>query len=653
MYNSKGEDIDDAVVNTLSKNITDEDVVKYIDTLLEYFRKRHPDELIETDIKDWSWGWILEYGFKFDINSIPKLKNIASGFFPVYFMRQPYFEDPYLVKATDSDAFEVFGSFVSRIIKNKPTFNNTLKNMIKEKNKKIREDLEKNLVQKAKEFDVFDWRDKDTTERVEREKKKADKEVDDVFDNDIKNFEAVLAKEKTDWTTNFDNVIAKELESKLKESYKPKEAKAKEKNDKAIEDEKLKIAKEIEDEKTKSAKEIENKQNEETINTQNQEILDTKEIEQLAVQAIENFKNQLAKETRTRCSKTAPKQNALESKKRIIKDVEEEYNDEDENEDEEETVSGGNISDMMYLINKKYIMNSPIESPYKKTGNASKKVKKYKIIGGRVRPVKTGLASIAIDVADLVIDLWGPQIKKFFEDLWASISNAFTETARDRADKREREKQAKKAELKLMIERIIAIYKGELVIEADKVFDEVSAEIEANFDADFDAYQDMMYDRLYEKLDEIEDKLIDDLEALEDSNISKIDELQNKKEKDLDDLENEKESKMSEIEQLEAKKREERKQELLNQKQAELSAQNQFYVIPKSTASMTTQQQNKIRHEAVQQEKAKEELKEQGVVAEGAGKKNNKRAQIVKNIMAKKGLSMIEASKYVKSNNLY
>jgi len=68
---------------------------------------------------------------------------------------------------------------------------------------------------------------------------------------------------------------------------------------------------------------------------------------------------------------------------------------------------------------------------------------------------------------------------------------------------------------------------------------------------------------------------------------------------------------------------------------------------------MTTQQQNKIRHEAVQQEKAKEELKEQGVVAEGAGKKNNKRAQIVKNIMAKKGLSMIEASKYVKSNNLY
>jgi hypothetical protein len=37
----------------------------------------------------------------------------------------------------------------------------------------------------------------------------------------------------------------------------------------------------------------------------------------------------------------------------------------------------------------------------------------------------------------------------------------------------------------------------------------------------------------------------------------------------------------------------------------------------------------------------------------GTGKKINKRAEVVKKIMKEKGLKMIEASKYVKENNLY
>jgi hypothetical protein len=37
----------------------------------------------------------------------------------------------------------------------------------------------------------------------------------------------------------------------------------------------------------------------------------------------------------------------------------------------------------------------------------------------------------------------------------------------------------------------------------------------------------------------------------------------------------------------------------------------------------------------------------------GQGKPKNKRAEIVKKIMKEKGLSMIEASKYVKENKLY
>jgi hypothetical protein len=37
----------------------------------------------------------------------------------------------------------------------------------------------------------------------------------------------------------------------------------------------------------------------------------------------------------------------------------------------------------------------------------------------------------------------------------------------------------------------------------------------------------------------------------------------------------------------------------------------------------------------------------------GMGKKTNARAEIVRQVMKEKGMKMIEASKYVKANNLY
>ena len=67
--------------------------------------------------------------------------------------------------------------------------------------------------------------------------------------------------------------------------------------------------------------------------------------------------------------------------------------------------------------------------------------------------------------------------------------------------------------------------------------------------------------------------------------------------------------------------------------------------------NVSEQSEAKIRHEAFLEEKKKKDEAENYV--EGSGKKINKRAIVVKEIMAKKGLSMIEASKYVKQHNLY
>ena len=66
---------------------------------------------------------------------------------------------------------------------------------------------------------------------------------------------------------------------------------------------------------------------------------------------------------------------------------------------------------------------------------------------------------------------------------------------------------------------------------------------------------------------------------------------------------------------------------------------------------ITEQSEAKIRHDAFLEEKNRQEDAENYV--EGSGKKRNKRADVVKEIMVKKGLSMIEASKYVKQHNLY
>jgi hypothetical protein len=510
---------------------------------------------------------------------------------------------------------------------------------------------------------------------INQDKSNATKQVEQAYDSDMNNFKAELAKEKTDWTNNFNNVISKESETELRNTYETltkqsKEQSAKQitekeaKISKELEDEKIKKGKEIEDEKQKIAKEIEEEKIKKEEQTKNHEVEDSKLVEQLAVQAIENFRNQTAIQAKSRCSKTSAKQDGLKSRKNIEREVYNEYNDEDDDddEDEDENLSGGNISKMMYQINKRYIMNSPIETPHKQYGNASKKIKSYKMIGGRVRPVRTGLASIAIDIADLVSDLWGPTIKKFFEDTWNALVAEFNKPTIQQKERREKEMAI--ATKKVIAARIVALFKANLVIDADELFTKEADTYEEKFDGEFQSYQDDMYDKLDEHLDKIEDeleqmlndlqdKLDKDLDDLDDKKETEIDKIKDDKNKELDDLEDEKDAKLSEIEAIEAQKREAKKQEMLKKKQEELAAQNSFIIIPKTTSAMTTNQQNQIRHNAVQQQKAKEELVEQGVIAKGSGKKINKRAEIVKNIMSKKGLNMIEASKYVKSHNLY
>ena len=164
-------------------------------------------------------------------------------------------------------------------------------------------------------------------------------------------------------------------------------------------------------------------------------------------------------------------------------------------------------------------------------------------------------------------------------------------------------------------------------------------------DDEFDNYKDAIEDELDAYLDELQDELEEELDRLEEENDTKIDRI-----------EDETKAKISEIEKEAERKREEDKAVLIAKKNQELAQQNSFITIPQTpkTVSMTIAKQDQTRHDATQVAKAKEELRDEGnVPVEGKGKKINKRAEIVKKIMKKKGLNMIEASKYVKSHNLY
>jgi hypothetical protein len=327
--------------------------------------------------------------------------------------------------------------------------------------------------------------------------------------------------------------------------------------------------------------------------------------------------------------------------KRITEGEEE---DEEDDEDDEDDMTGGNIANIMYKINKRYIMNSPIQSSHKTSGNASKRMMVQKLYGGRVRPVRTGLAGLAIEVAELVWDLWGDQITNFFKKAGTHIRNLFKTPAQNEADRKHQEQvNAYNEYLKkqAIINRVIALYKVAMIEDADERLDKE----EDILDDEFDDYKDRIEDELDAYLDELQDELEEELDRLEEENDEKIDRI-----------EDETRAKISEIEDEAERKREEDKAALIAKKNQELAEQNSFVVIPQTpkTVSMTTAKQEETAHHTVQVAKAKEELAVEGnVPVEGKGKKINKRAEIVKKIMKKKGLNMIEASKYVKSHNLY
>ena len=410
------------------------------------------------------------------------------------------------------------------------------------------------------------------------------------------------------------------------------------------------LEKEVQEKEVEVDKEIKDKQEEEQKKTTDQHIKDIQLVENLAKLAIQNFKDKTAQETRARCSKTTAKQGAVGSISKIKEEVDDEYGDDDEDDedDDEEELSGGNIANLMYQINKRYVMNSPIESSHKTHGNASKKVMMQKVYGGRVRPVRTGLAGLAISAIELVIDLWGDQIKNFFQNVWNDVQEFFKTPAQKEHERRQREeaeRAAAEARKQVIISRIVALYKIAMIEAADELFDTQSNAIETQFDTDFDAYKDAMEAELDAYLDELQDQLEDELDELEEKADDKLDELDAKAD-----------AKKTEIEKEEERKREEDKQALIAKKNQELAQQNALMVIPpqsKST-SMTTSRRDQTRHNEIQTGKATEELKNEGnLPIEGKGKKINNRAEIVKKIMKKKGLSMIEASKYVKSHNLY
>jgi len=481
-------------------------------------------------------------------------------------------------------------------------------------------------------------------QQINTGKAKEQEVVNAAYNADLNTIKAKIAKEKEAFDKEINDVKYAKEEEELRKEYDTL---------------KIALAKKLEGEPDKrqeeADKEIAEKEQEEEEKTAKQHEEDIKFVEDLAVKAIQDFKDKTAEETRTRCSKTTAKQGAKTSINRIQEEVNDEYDDdddddEDDEDDDDDDMTGGNIANIMYKINKRYVMNSPIQSAHKTSGNASKRVMVQKLYGGRVRPVRTGLAGLAIEVAELIWDLWGDQIKNFFLNAGTngSIGSKIVQGTKTQAQKDAEQKNKEAVEAyneylkkQIIINRVIALYKVAMIEDADERLDQQ----EDILDDEFDNYKDAIEDELDAYLDELQDELEEELDRLEEENDTKIDRI-----------EDETKAKISEIEKEAERKREEDKAVLIAKKNQELAQQNSFITIPQTpkTVSMTIAKQDQTRHDATQVAKAKEELRDEGnVPVEGKGKKINKRAEIVKKIMKKKGLNMIEASKYVKSHNLY
>jgi hypothetical protein len=341
------------------------------------------------------------------------------------------------------------------------------------------------------------------------------------------------------------------------------------------------------------------------------------------------------------------------------------------------------IAKQMYLLNKRFINHNRDDAPVFRFNNA----RKAKLIGG----------SDELDTAATVFDVAGavfPPLAIIGAIL--SVINIFDEKARAEAEKKRIEEEERQARLfdswkDDTIATTVATLEGET--DEDK-FEERKREMINNmFETSKGEISQDDLDRLLEEIDDAHTRTmeqrqqildqytentkqiiieVDDLKGNYEDNIDKIDEENNKARDEIlkpfvDALkakadEYEKQAKSKEDIRVKQEEYEKKVNERLNGEYDKLDAETEKikelkgYSGCSSNATNLEAAKKKIQDDIKREAAAAEEAKAQGVPIEeiktGAGRVNTRQA-IVKRIMQSKGMSMIQASKYVKEKGLY
>jgi len=368
-------------------------------------------------------------------------------------------------------------------------------------------------------------------------------------------------------------------------------------------------------------------------------------------------------------------------------EIEDDIEDEMELQDEME---GGNLQRQLYLLNRRFIKHNSDERRLPVMSNASKKNKKYKYkksekvdrkVGGRVGATSTGLAGLAVQAAELLHEVAGPEIKAAFQRLGDDIRNWGNQLADSWwcnthvRECRDRNRERRYAEQALARDRAyqqaneaIANYKIDTIAKYQEKLEDDQEKMDEAWEKEYAKMYEDWYaeyerivadaDKKYEEEEAADNKKFEDDQAAREKFLEdEQNRLDKKQEDDIKDLEN----KQTTYVETEKKRKEDFDKAVVKNVETRMANKDRDEAATKgmTNCGATVQSAEKMKHDAIQEEKAKREKEEQDKAKNvtpdnpnGSGRKN-KRNDIVKAIMKKKGLSMIEASKYVKSHNLY
>jgi len=486
------------------------------------------------------------------------------------------------------------------------------------------------------------------------------KRYSEVIENYKKEFEATEKKQIDDYEEQINNLIKqfeddekKELESYKKEIKKNRSTAA-----------------------TKKREDLQKRkvEEDETLRDMDQENLHRREI------------NGLLRKVKTgdNCDSNAVDELEEEHIQNINDDVADEFDD--------SVIAGGSIRDDVYMINRRFIMHNQDEIPSirknKKMKTKRKKIKDSKeprLVGGA-----SGMAGLVKESIELIHELYGPEIKQAFKNLGNQIQDAFNKAGENwwcnthPRECREKQREARQKQRQYEFEmaqlekaRKAAEFKKELAEAYQQLFEKETGVL----DKKWEDIQEKLGNETKEAIKALDKKWEDaqiDLPKKTDENRDILDKEEQSRFEEQDKKDKEDEIKQkAEFDAAVIKNAEARMQKSASEEQATKGLKN----YKNCGASVNSAEKN--RHDAFLEEKKKrdeieeakakdeenkalyevdaEDRAKSGTQAEGAfanaekegwGKKE-KRTEVVKKIMKKKGLSMIEASKYVKSHNLY